>query len=189
MSKENAATGTRSAHLGLGTNLGDRRQNLTDAVRLLTQCGSVGLCGVARIYETSPIGGPPGQTDYYNTVIAVASKFEAPTLLSHILGVERSMGRVRNGVNGPRNIDIDLLVMGDEVFDSPQLSLPHPRFHLRRFVLAPLAELAPDLRHPLLNKSVRELLDELPEAGGKVRPIASSNWWNEPSAGQSMRLD
>ncbi|GJM24768.1 MAG: 2-amino-4-hydroxy-6-hydroxymethyldihydropteridine diphosphokinase [Phycisphaerae bacterium] len=184
MGKKESADVTLNAYLGLGTNLGDRKENLKAAVRLLTDCDEVELCGAASIYETSPVGGPPGQSDYLNTVIAVDSRLDVRTLLNHILSVERSMGRVRNEVNGPRNIDIDLLLSGGDVIDTPSLSVPHPRMHVRRFVLEPLAELAPDLRHPLIDKTIQELLYELPKEEEFVRQVASAGWQSETTAGQ-----
>ena len=111
------------------------------------------------------------------TVIAVTTRLDAATLLDHILDVERTMGRVREEVNGPRNIDIDLLLMGRDVLDTPSLSLPHPRMHVRRFVLAPLAELATNLRHPVLNQTVQALLDQLPDGEDVVRQIAPPMSW------------
>lgn len=177
MGMDRAAHGDPPIYLGLGTNLGDRLENLNRALHLLTDHDDVGILAVASVYETSPVGGPPGQSDYFNTAVKIASTMDAPSLLAHILDVERSMGRIRSVVNGPRNIDVDLLIMGNDIFDTPTLSLPHPRLHQRRFVLAPLAEIAPNLRHPMEGSTMQELLDQLPQDGNVVRRIASPNWY------------
>lgn len=176
MGPDLAVNNRSTAYLGMGTNLGDRLDHLRTALHQLIDDDRVNLSDAASVYETSPVGGPPGQSNYLNTVVKITTSLDAPSLLRHILGVEQSMGRVRQEINGPRNIDIDLILMDGLVLDTPTLSLPHPRFHQRSFVLTPLAELAPDLPHPVLKQSVRELLIELPSGDEVVNRFAPPGW-------------
>ncbi len=171
-SKSNAP----NAYLALGTNLGDRRENLREAVRLLTESDSLRLRLVASLYETAPVGGPQEQSDYFNSAISISTRLDAPTLLKHCLDVERMMGRVRKQANGPRNIDIDMLIYEDLQIELPDLTIPHPRMHLRRFVLTPMVEIAPDLRHPAIGATMKDLLDQLAEDDGKVRCVETADW-------------
>jgi 2-amino-4-hydroxy-6-hydroxymethyldihydropteridine diphosphokinase len=129
------------AFLGLGSNLGDRLANLTQAVKSLA-LGGLTIVRTSRVYETAPVG--PPQPDYLNAVVEVDTDLSARELLDACLGVERQMGRVRAERWGPRVIDIDLLTFGREVIDELGLTVPHPRMHERAFVLAPLLELEAD---------------------------------------------
>jgi 2-amino-4-hydroxy-6-hydroxymethyldihydropteridine diphosphokinase len=131
------------AFLGLGSNVGERLDNLRQAVRLLRAHG-IEVRRSSRIYETAPVGGPEGQDDYLNAVIEVLAEDDAHALLGDCLAVEEEMGRVRSERWGPRVIDVDVLVFGTETIDEPDLVIPHPRMHERMFVLAPLLELDAD---------------------------------------------
>jgi 2-amino-4-hydroxy-6-hydroxymethyldihydropteridine diphosphokinase len=154
-----------TVYLGLGANLGDRLQNICSAVAKLTSRPGIDFdpeFDAASIYETSPIGGPPDQGPYLNTVIRIRTSLSPEDLLEMCLSVERSLGRIRTERNGPRVIDIDILLFGDLVFDVAGLTIPHPRMHERRFVLEPLADLSPDLVHPGLGGTVTDCLRAAP---------------------------
>ena len=136
------------AYLGLGTNLGDRRGNLREALRLLAASPDVELRRVSRVYETAPWG-VTEQPPFLNCAVEIAVEIDPEALLSRGQAVERAVGRVPGPRWGPRLIDVDLLIYGQEAVSRPHLEIPHPRLHLRAFALLPLAELAAGLRHPV----------------------------------------
>ena len=165
------------AYLALGANVGDRRHNLRDAVGRLGGLPETTVTAVSALYETDPVGGPPGQPNFLNAVVAVKTLLAPRVLLSHCAGIERDLGRLRAVPNGPRTIDIDILVYDDLILDSADLMLPHPRLHQRSFVLQPLAELAPNLVPPGLTATIRDLLRRLPDAAqAGVRLFESGDW-------------
>lgn len=137
------------AYIGLGANLGDREATVRRAVDLLDEAEAVQVVAVSTLRETAPWG-PVEQPSYLNGVAAVETELEPRALLDLLLDVERRLGRDRLAGErwGPRTVDLDLLLYGDEVVDEPGLSVPHPRLHERRFALEPLAELAPDVVVP-----------------------------------------
>ena len=153
--------------LGLGSNLGDREAAIE---RALARLGDRGFRVAVRssLWLTEPVGGPP-QGWFLNAVAGGETALPPEALLEACLATEREMGRVRAERNGPRTIDVDVLLYGEERRDTPGLALPHPRLHERRFVLAPLAEIAPGLVHPVLGLTVAELLARCPDASAVRR--------------------
>ena len=125
---------------------------------------------VSSLYETEPVE-VTGQPWFLNCAVAVKTELMPREFLAGILGIEKSMGRVRTQPKGPRVIDIDILLFGAQTIDTPQLTVPHPQMTERRFVLEPLAEIAPDMVHPVLKKTVGELLRLLPQNGPKANKI------------------
>jgi 2-amino-4-hydroxy-6-hydroxymethyldihydropteridine diphosphokinase len=153
-----------TAYIALGSNLGDREGILTAATDLLGRLGRVEAC--SSLYETEPVGFHD-QPAFLNAVLALETKLEPLPLLHALLAIERELGRDRSQgvVNGPRILDLDLLLMGDMVIVEEELTLPHPALVRRRFVLTPLAEIASQLRHPQRNQTIAELLALLPDEG------------------------
>jgi 2-amino-4-hydroxy-6-hydroxymethyldihydropteridine diphosphokinase len=145
-------------YLSLGSNLGQRQKQLIAAIENLGCVGRV--VKISSFYETQPVE-VTDQPWFLNCAIAVETSHSPEQVLKEILSIEREMGRERTFKKGPRNIDIDILLFGDRIMDSPQLAVPHPAMHQRRFVLEPLDEIAPEAWHPILKKTVRELLSEL----------------------------
>jgi len=153
--------------LGLGSNLGDPFEQLSLAVRQIADRMRVER--VSAIYRTEPVG-VPDQPDFLNAVLHARTDRDPLDLLDVLGGVEASLGRQRGVVrNGPRTIDLDLLLFDERIVEEPRLSIPHPRMTERRFVLVPLAEIAPHARHAPTGKTVAELLAELPSRQGVTR--------------------
>jgi 2-amino-4-hydroxy-6-hydroxymethyldihydropteridine diphosphokinase len=150
----------------LGSNLGDRRANLRNAIGKLLNLGR--LIAVSSFYETEPVEFTD-QPWFLNCAVALQTELTADDFLAEVMAIEREMGRQRTQPKGPRTVDIDILLFGKAVLATAQLTLPHPAMHQRRFVLEPLAEIAPDVQHPVLKKSVRGLLALLPKTGAAVK--------------------
>jgi len=155
-------------YLSLGSNVGDLAANLREAIDRLGALGQV--AAVSSFYETEPVE-VTGQSWFLNCAVKLDTEKMPKQLLSGILDLEREMGRKRTQVKGPRNIDIDILLFGTSIIETKGLTIPHPGLHQRRFVLEPLAEIAPEVRHPVFKRSIRELRDALPP-GQAVRKVS-----------------
>lgn len=153
--------------IGLGSNLGDRAALLAQGLARLADAG-FGVTRESSRYLTEPVDAPP-QDWFVNAVAAGRTSLTPEELLAACLRVERSLGRERTVHHGPRTLDLDILIYGDALREGPDLILPHPRLHERRFVLTPLCELAPDLRHPRLGATMRELLARCPDRSRVVK--------------------
>ncbi len=149
------------AFLSLGSNLGDRIINLHHAIELISNRG-ISTIGVSSFYETEPWG-YKGQPPFINAALEVEVALNARELLSTLKSIELEMGREESPRWGPRLIDIDIIFFGNEIVSYPELTIPHPLMHKRLFVLEPLVEIAPDFIHPLFNKNIKTLLEELNE--------------------------
>ncbi len=150
-------------YLSLGSNLGERAANLRRAIDELRELGEV--VAISSFYETEPME-VTDQPWFLNCAVALKTDLMPRQFLSRVLKIEEKMGRRRIRPKGPRMIDIDILLFGNSVIHTPQLDVPHPAMHQRRFVLQPLAEIAPEVRHPVFKKKVRELLEALPRSAG-----------------------
>lgn len=160
-----------TAYLALGSNLGNREANLRMAVSAMTRMCRV--IAVSSLYETEPV--PAGRPAFYNAAVAIETGLEPPSLLRFLKSIEDEVGRRPGGApSGPRPIDIDILLYGDETFQSERLTVPHPRMAERPFVLVPLAEIAAEARHPALGRTVAELARAAGDAG--VKRIGEPGW-------------
>lgn len=170
---------SKTVYIGLGSNVGDREAELRRAVRLI-DFYDLRVKRVSSVYETLPLY-REDQAKFLNAVIEASTTLFPVRLLLRLQNIERTMGRKRTVRNAPRNIDIDILLFGNHIVESPSLTLPHPGIAERRFVLEPLAELAPDLLHPVTKQTMRELLAAVPPGGVRRTDIPLAV---PPDAGQ-----
>lgn len=161
---------SQTVYLSLGSNVGDRAKNLNDAIAALPDVG-VEVRKVSSICETEPVD-LLEQPWFLNCVVEAQTELAALDLLHALRGIEARMGSKKLVTKGPRLLDIDILVYAGEMIDTPELQVPHPRMHLRRFVLVPLAEIAPRIRHPRSGQSVAEMLASIPD-NSQVRVVVA----------------
>lgn len=163
----------KTVYLSLGSNLGDRKRQLEAVITSLAAIGKV--LAVSAIYETEPMD-MPGQPWFLNCAVALETELMPKQLLAALLDIERQLGRHRRKgqPKGPRIIDIDILLFGNSTIDTATLTIPHRDLHRRRFVLEPLAEIAPDVRHPVFKHTIRELRDALPAGAGEVKRFSGA---------------
>jgi 2-amino-4-hydroxy-6-hydroxymethyldihydropteridine diphosphokinase len=169
---------TTTAYLSLGSNLGDRLATLSAAYQALIAHPQVSVRGPqsrSRLFETAPIGGPRGQGPFLNVALQIQTTLSAKALLNYYLNIEARFGRERIIRWDARTLDIDLLLYGDEVVAKHGLKIPHPRMHLRRFVLVPLVEIAGHVIHPTLQRPLNHILSELSVSPGDVYCV-SDDW-------------
>lgn len=150
-----------TAYIGIGSNMGDPRGNCLDAIDRIGRIDDCRVISVSGLYLTEPVG-IKEQEWYINSVVSMSTGVSAPDLLNRLLGIESDMGRIRTVKWGPRVIDLDILIFGQDIIDDEAIKVPHPMMHMRRFVMAPMADIAPDLVHPELGKTMIELLREIP---------------------------
>lgn len=155
-----------TVYLGLGSNMGNRQDNLDRALELLSQ--RLRIAKISSVYDTEPMG-TTNQARFLNLVCQADTNITPMALLTLAKGIESKLGRIPGKSNTPRPIDIDILFYGDQVIETPQLVIPHPRLVKRAFALVPLAEIAPDLVHPASGKTVKELLQGIKEAQGVLK--------------------
>ena len=151
-------SGLETAYIGLGSNLGDRFRNLSGALQRLATVGTV--TEISSVYETKPWGVEGYQPRYLNQAAAVSTTLDPLEVVTELLAIEYSLGRAREDKNASRTLDLDLLLHGTSVLTASGVTVPHPRLHERAFVLIPLGEIAPDLFHPVLKRSISELAAE-----------------------------
>jgi 2-amino-4-hydroxy-6-hydroxymethyldihydropteridine diphosphokinase len=155
----------RDVFIGFGANVGEPVSQVREALDRLCTSSGVRCVRVSSLYRTEPVGWEE-QDWFVNGVVQIETTMGARRLMKLLLEIEEAMARVRTRADGPRNIDLDLLLFEDRVIDDRDLQVPHPRMHERRFVLVPLGEIAPDFRHPVLGRSISELRESLSD--GKI---------------------
>jgi 2-amino-4-hydroxy-6-hydroxymethyldihydropteridine diphosphokinase len=160
----------KTAFIGIGSNMSDPHRNCLDAVDRIGRIDNCEIISESSLYLTAPVG-VQDQEWYINSAVSITTGLSAQDLMKRLLEIEADMGRVRTTKWGPRVIDLDILLFGQDIIDDILVKVPHPMMHLRKFVMAPMAELAPDLIHPGLGKTIMELLKEIPDDGQIVKRL------------------
>ena len=168
-----------TACIAFGSNLGDRHATLAGAYAAFSAHAAVTPLARSRLFETAPVGGPGGQGRFLNTVLKVETALSPHDLLAHCMAIEQQFKRERVIRWDARTLDLDILLFGDQVIATPDLEVPHPRMHQRRFVMVPLGDVAADVTHPVLGESIAHLLAKLPVEPGDVYPVAD-DWIEAP---------
>ena len=168
-----------SAYISFGSNLGDRHATLAGAYAAFTAHAAVIPLARSRLFETAPVGGPGGQGRFLNSVLKIETALPPHDLLAHCMAIEQQFKRERVIRWDARTLDLDVLLYGDQVIGTPDLEVPHPRMHERRFVLVPLADVAAEVTHPILGESIANLLARLAVEPGDVYPVAD-DWIEAP---------
>ncbi len=179
--------GRETVFIGVGSNVGDRIDFCDRAVTLLSLLPHSQVVGVSLLYETEPVNdhAKPGDDWFLNGVVQLETDITPKSLMTILREIERALGRDEDNRSGPRTIDLDILFYGQQVIDEPDLAVPHPRMHQRRFVLMPLSELDPLFLHPLLRRTVNQLLSEAGKQS-EVRllfPQPSTRYGSRPACG------
>lgn len=169
--------------LALGSNLGDRREHLRQALSRLSRAGELEIVAVSRLYETAPVGPPQGA--YYNAVAAIMTALPPRGLLTLCRATEDAGGRQRTVRWGPRTIDIDILDYAGTVVETETLCLPHPELTRRSFVLVPLRDVAPDWVHPVLKRTVADLIASLGDTASQCVAVEGADWFGAGEGGFS----
>jgi 2-amino-4-hydroxy-6-hydroxymethyldihydropteridine diphosphokinase len=161
---------TTTAYIAMGSNLGDRTAMLDGAVSMLRATQGVSVKAVSAYHETEPVGGPPGQGMYLNAAATLETTLDAVRLLGVLQVIEARFGRIRTERWGERTLDLDLLLFGDQIIHTSEVSIPHPLLATRRFVLEPLSEIAPQAVDPRNQHTISELLAALDQRRGAINP-------------------
>jgi len=160
----------KTSYIGIGSNMGDRRRNCLEAVDRVDRAGACNIISISSLYITEPVG-VTGQEWFVNCAACLETRLSPADLMGMLLDIEAEMGRVRKYKWGPRVIDLDILIFGQDVVNEKDLTIPHPMMHQRRFVMAPMAELAPDLIHPILGRTMTELYRDIPKGDQTVKRL------------------
>ncbi|MCG3136465.1 MAG: 2-amino-4-hydroxy-6-hydroxymethyldihydropteridine pyrophosphokinase [Phycisphaerae bacterium] len=166
-------------YIGLGGNIGDVRSAFRQALMEMVESAVLEIQALSSLYQSSPVG-PSDQPDFLNAVIAAQTTLQPLVLLTIMQTLESRQGRVAMPRWGPRPLDLDLLLYDQQIINTPQLSLPHPRLHQRHFVLEPLCEIAPRLHHPLMGRTMTELLAGLPPLAEPLLILERGPWLDLP---------